>query len=415
MTTPEPRVGSKPVGDRVYTRDFMLLFLLEFTVFVVFYMLLPTVPLYIVDIGGTQATVGWVIGIAGPLAALGVPLYGLGVDRWSRKGMVLVGLAANVAGALMLIPIKIAVLVLVPALVRRAGSGALGSATRTMVLDVVPASRRGEAMTNFATSHNLAIAFGPLVGVALYKGPGPEALFVTCAVVMGAASLFLFPVRSMPVGGASGTGTGAALSGDQPRRSWLRRLREASFVPEVAVPAAVTFLLSAAYLATTTFVSILGEERDVEGYTTFFVAYAVVVVAGRLVTGRLSDKWGRAVILLPSLLLAMGCMGALAYADSVAMFVLAAVMLGLGFGTGQPMLQAIAADWSPPEKHGRAMAMMTGAFSFGASAGTVFVGEVSTRFDFTSAFLGLGVMVGAAFVIAVWSFRRPPSVTGRTA
>ena len=248
--------------------------------------------------------------------------------------MVLAGLALNVAGALLLIPIKIAPLVLAPALVRRVGSGALGSATRTMVLDVVPASRRGEAMTNFATSHNLAIAFGPLVGVALYKGPGPEALFLTCAAVMGAASLFLLPMRPKPAARAAVAGDGTAPPVARPRSSRLRRALDASFVPEVAVPGLVTFLLSAAYLATTTFVSVLGEDRRVDGYTAFFLVYAFVVIAGRLVTGRLSDRWGRAVILLPSLLLAAGCMVVLAYADSVPMFVVAAFLLGLGFGTG---------------------------------------------------------------------------------
>jgi MFS family permease len=380
--------------------------LLEFTVFVVFYMLLPTVPLYIIDIGGTPATVGWVIGISGPVAAFGAPIYGLGVDRWSRKGMVVIGLAANVVSVLVMILIKSPLLMLGPALLRRVGSGASGAATRTMVLDVVPGSRRGEAMTNFATSHNIAIAFGPLIGLALYKGPGPATLFVTCAVVMAAASVFLIPVGSSNQAKrapARSQGAGAAVAAQTSRAG---RVLNAIIVPEVAIPATVTLLLSAAYLATTTFVAVLGEERQVDDYTTFFVVYAVVVIAGRLITGRMSDKYGRAVILIPSLLLAVACMVTLAYADSAARFIAAALMLGLGFGTGQPMLQAIAADWSPPEKYGRSMAFMTGAFSFGSAGGTVFVGEVSQRWGFTSAFLGLAVIAGAALVIAVWGFRR---------
>jgi predicted MFS family arabinose efflux permease len=261
-------------------------------------------------------------------------------------------------------------------------------------------------MTNFATSHNIAIAFGPLIGLALYKGPGPATLFVTCAVVMAAASVFLIPVGSSNQAKrapARSQGAGAAVAAQTSRAG---RVLNAIIVPEVAIPATVTLLLSAAYLATTTFVAVLGEERQVDDYTTFFVVYAVVVIAGRLITGRMSDKYGRAVILIPSLLLAVACMVTLAYADSAARFIAAALMLGLGFGTGQPMLQAIAADWSPPEKYGRSMAFMTGAFSFGSAGGTVFVGEVSQRWGFTSAFLGLAVIAGAALVIAVWGFRR---------
>ena len=400
---------SAPAGQRLYTSSFVLLFLMEFTIFVTFYMLLPTVPLYIKELGGTNSTVGLVIGIAGPIAAFGVPLYGLGVDRWSRKGMAVLGLGINVVGALVMIIVVSPLTMLLPTILRRVGSGATGAATRTLILDIAPPSRRGEALTNFATSHNIAIAFGPAVGLWIYHGFGSTELFLACAALMAGATLFLFPVRVRPLAekeGAAGRpqsnppapGEGAAAR----KETWVDKL----IVPEALVPGVTVLLIAAAYLATTTFVSILGETREVPNYEWFFVLYAVVVIAGRLLTGRISDTYGRAIILLPSLALTVGCMITLAFTYSTIGFLAAAFMLGLGFGTGQPMLQAVAADWTPPEKYGRAMAMMMGGFSFGSAAGTVFVGEVSERLDFTSAFLGLAMAAGLALVIAWWGFRR---------
>ncbi|MYD36581.1 MAG: MFS transporter [Dehalococcoidia bacterium] len=398
-----------PVGQRLYTSSFVLLFLMEFTIFVTFYMLLPTVPLYIKELGGTNSTVGLVIGIAGPIAAFGVPLYGLGVDRWSRKGMAVLGLAINVVGALIMIIVVSPLTMLIPTILRRVGSGATGAATRTLILDIAPPSRRGEAMTNFATSHNIAIAFGPAVGLWIYHGFGSTELFLACAALMAGATLFLFPIRVRPQVGGEGTerrsSSDVAPQGrqDAPRReTWVDKL----IVREAVMPGITVLLLSAAYLSTTTFVSILGEEREVPNYEWFFVLYAVVVISGRLLTGRVSDTYGRAIILLPSLALTVGCMVTLAFTHSTIGFLAAAFMLGLGFGTGQPMLQAVAADWTPPEKYGRAMAMMMGGFSFGSAAGTVFVGEMSERLDFAAAFLGLAMAAGVALVIAWWGFRR---------
>ena len=398
-----------PTRERVYTRSFMLLFLMEFTIFVTFYMLLPTVPLYIKELGGTNSTVGLVIGIAGPIAAFGVPLYGLGVDRWSRKGMAILGLAINVIGALIMVIVVSPLAMLAPTILRRVGSGATGTATRTLILDIAPPNRRGEAMTNFATSHNIAIAFGPAMGLWIYNDFGSTELFIACAAVMAGATLFLFPVKVRPQAGGEGTrgrphpNAAPESQRDAPRReTWVDKL----IVPEALVPGVTVLLLSAAYLATTTFVSILGEDREVPNYEWFFVLYAVVVISGRLLTGRVSDTYGRAIILLPSLTLTVVCMITLAFSHSTIGFLAAAFMLGLGFGTGQPMLQALAADWTPPEKYGRAMAMMMGGFSFGSAAGTVFVGEVSERLDFTSAFLGLGFAAGLALIIAWWGFRR---------
>ena len=396
-----------PARERVYTRAFILLFFMEFTIFVTFYMLLPTVPLYIKELGGTQSTVGWVIGIAGPVAALGVPLYGLGVDRWSRRGMAVLGLAINVIGAIIMIFVLSPLMLLIPTILRRVGSGATGSATRTMILDIAPPNRRGEAMTNFATSHNIAIAFGPAMGLWIYHGFGSTELFIVCAAVMAGASLFLLPVgrteHRAGAGGRRGPEQAQTEAIAAPRKeTWVDKL----VVREALVPGLSVLLLSAAYLATTTFVSILGEEREIPNYGSFFVVYAVVVIAGRLLTGRISDTHGRAIILLPSLALTVGCMIVLAFTYSTVGFLVAAFMLGLGFGTGQPMIQAIAADWSPPEKYGRAMSMMMGGFSFGSAAGTVFVGEMSERLDFKAAFLGLAVAAGLALVIAWWGFRR---------
>ena len=401
--------------ERVYTRSFMLLFLMEFSIFVTFYMLLPTVPLYITDLGGTNSTVGLVIGIAGPIAAFGVPLYGLGVDRWSRKGMAVLGLGINVVGALVMIIVVSPLMLLIPTILRRVGSGATGSATRTLILDIAPPNRRGEALTNFATSHNIAIAFGPAVGLWIYHGFGSTPLFIVCAAVMAGASLFLWPVvvrpHPSPLPGGEGAGRrphpgplpeGEGVKEEPRRETWVDTL----VVREALVPGLSVLLLSAAYLATTTFVSILGEEREIPNYGSFFVVYAVIVIAGRLLTGRISDTHGRAIILLPSLALTVGCMIVLAFTYSTAGFLVAAFMLGLGFGTGQPMIQAIAADWSPPEKYGRAMSMMMGGFSFGSAAGTVFVGEMSERLDFKAAFLGLAVAAGLALVVAWWGFRR---------
>ena len=398
-----------PPRERVYTSSFILLFLMEFTIFVTFYMLLPTVPLYIKDLGGTNSTVGLVIGIAGPIAAFGVPLYGLGVDRWSRKGMAIVGLAVNVVGALVMIIVVSPLMMLIPTILRRVGSGATGAATRTLILDIAPASRRGEALTNFATSHNIAIAFGPAVGLWLYHGFGATQLFVVCAAVMAGATLFLFPVKvshgaqaNRPSPKRGGAQSHGEEHGEARKDTWLDKL----IVREALIPGITVLLLSAAYLATTTFVSLLGEERAVPNYEWFFVLYAVVVISGRLITGRISDTYGRAIILLPSLALTLGCMITLAFTYSTAGFLAAAFMLGLGFGTGQPMIQAIAADWSPPEKYGRAMSMMMGGFSFGSAGGTVFVGEMSERFDFAAAFVGLAILAWLALVISWWGFRR---------
>ena len=391
-----------PEDAKVYNKNFILLFILEFTIFLVFYIILPIIPLYILHIGGNEAMVGWIIGLAGPIGAIGVPLYGIMVDKWSAKKTIAVGMVASTASAFVLTIIQTPWPVLLSAVLRRIGTGASGTATRTMVISNAPGNRRGEAMTNFATSHNFAIAIGPSIGIALLATDGFRTVFIVAGTLMFASISLLFPISSPK----RRTQTAAPATEESGFFSQIK----STFVKEAWAPAAATFFLSAAYLSTITFISVICEQREIENYSMFFTVYAVVVIIGRLLTGKLSDRYGRAVILYPSLILGAICMLLIAQAFSFVVLILASVALGFGFGTGNPMLQTIAADWAPEEKHGRAMSMLLGSFSFGSALGTIMIGELSRLANFQLAFNVMAVMMIMALIISIVGFNTRKTV-----
>ena len=353
--------------------------------------------------GGNEAMIGWIIGLAGPIGALGVPLYGIMVDRWSAKKTIAIGMVASTASAFILPIIQTPWPVLISAVLRRIGTGASGTATRTMVITNAPENRRGEAMTNFATSHNFAIAIGPSIGIALLANNGFNSVFIVSGTLMFFAMGMLFPISSQH------TSTTSPQSKDEDKK-FMQQIKS-TFVQEVWAPAAATFFLSAAYLSTITFISVIGEQREIENYSMFFTVYAVVVIIGRLLTGKLSDQYGRAVILYPSLILGALCMVLIAQAFSFVILILASVALGVGFGTGNPMLQTIAADWAPEEKRGRAMSMLLGSFSFGSAMGTILIGQLSQIANFQVAFNSMAIMMLIALIISIVGFntrKSPP-------
>jgi MFS family permease len=272
-----------------------------------------------------------------------------------------------------------------------------------MVITNAPENRRGEAMTNFATSHNFAIAIGPSIGIALLANNGFNSVFIFSGTLMFFAMGMLFPISSQR------TSTTSLQSKDEDKK-FMEQIKS-TFVKEVWAPAAATFFLSAAYLSTITFISVIGEQREIENYSMFFTVYAVVVIIGRLLTGKLSDQYGRAVILYPSLVLGALCMVLIAQAFSFVILILASVALGVGFGTGNPMLQTIAADWAPEEKRGRAMSMLLGSFSFGSAMGTILIGQLSQIANFQVAFNSMAIMMLIALIISIVGFNTRKSPT----
>src|SRR5699024_3590650 len=87
-----------------------------------------------------------------------------------------------------------------------------------------------------------------------------------------------------------------------------------------------------------------------QSYSFFFLVYAVVVLLTRPFTGKLMDLKGANIISYPGLLLFAAGMLLLAIANSGVIFLLAAVLIGLGYGNFQSCTQAIAIKLTPIER-----------------------------------------------------------------
>lgn len=77
----------------LWTRNFVILALSNFMLFVAFQMLLPTLPVYVTDRGGDQLAVGLVISLFTVSALLIRPFTGKALDTIGRKPVLLLGLA----------------------------------------------------------------------------------------------------------------------------------------------------------------------------------------------------------------------------------------------------------------------------------------------------------------------------------
>src|SRR5690606_3420196 len=116
--------------------------------------------------------------------------------------------------------------------------------SRTLVLDLAPPSRRGEAISSFTVSANAAIAFAPPLGLAVFYRWGADATFLLGAAMCIVGFLLVLPIRP-PTFSAPAASTGW--------RDWV--------VPEIALPAVVSMLLTASYVPTFQFLALVGEER----------------------------------------------------------------------------------------------------------------------------------------------------------
>jgi MFS family permease len=164
-----------------------------------------------------------------------------------------------------------------------------------------------------------------------------------------------------PAGTDAGTNAEADAEGGRPRPGWAR------FVEPGALPAAaIGALYSLGYAGIVTFLATLTLERGFGASASlFFGVYAVTVLVSRLFTGSLMDRRGANVVMLPAFVLFAAGLAVIAVAPNVAVLLLAAVLVGLGYGQLLSAGQVICVTQVPRERAG----MGASTFFLGIDAG----------------------------------------------
>ena len=174
-------VDKKPA---LWTRNFTTCAAANFLLFFSFYQLLPILPMFIIEKFQTDnATAGIVISLytIGALACR--PFAGFLVDTLSRKPLYF---WTFFAFTLCFIGYKTLGLIPLLAVLRFMHGLCFGistTASNTVAIDALPASRRGEGIGYFGISVNLAFATGPMTGMFLYEAFGDNIVFAISIIL----------------------------------------------------------------------------------------------------------------------------------------------------------------------------------------------------------------------------------------
>jgi predicted MFS family arabinose efflux permease len=74
-------------NEKLFTKNFVLTSLSTFAIFTSFYFLLVTLPIYILQLGGTESEIGFIIGVFTISAVLSRVFIGQEINRRGRKNV----------------------------------------------------------------------------------------------------------------------------------------------------------------------------------------------------------------------------------------------------------------------------------------------------------------------------------------
>ena len=374
-------------------RNLLVLFAIGLLFWASLAALLPTLPLYIRDVGGTKSQIGVVMGAFAVGLLLFRPWLGQLADRRGRKVVLLIGLAAAAIAPLgYLVTQSLPLLIAIRAF-HGLSIAAFTTAYSTLVVDLSPPSNRGEVIGYMSLVNPVGVAIGPAIGGFLQEWAGYTPLFLLSAglgVVGFVGALWIqapVPV-AQPIGGTSKT------------TLWRLLLS-----PRLRTPTLTLMLAGMAFGVLSTFVPLFIQEAGVNlNAGLFYTAAAVASFSVRLLTGRASDRYGRGRFITLGLLLYAVTMLLLWSAHSTGVFLLAGLLEGAGIGIFLPLMIALVADRSEAHERGRVFSLCVGGFDLGIAIAAPALGLFAEQIGYRGLFgLSSGLVFLSIIVFATQS------------
>jgi MFS family permease len=364
-----------------------------------FHLLTARLPIYAAQVGADDLAVGLLTGLLAAVALVGRPTVGWWMDRG-------VGAAALFAG---LILFAVTVLgywwasTIAALLAFRAISGIAvslhGTANQTLAAHLVPVRRRGELLSVFAVAGTTAQGTAPAIGVGIARTAGDGTLFACAFGLYVLALVVAWPLHDVKSPAAT------APAPARPPRGIIN--------PAVLVPGLLMMTIMATLGVNVGLLPLHAGRRGLENPGNVFIAASVGLLIAQSFVGRLSDRHGRMAVVGPGLLVA--ALGMLSTSIvSGAWLYLAVALSGIGLGTCQPALQALAADLVPPGERGTAMGTLGVFHELGVVVGAVGGGLIGREWGLGTTYFitGLVAIAGAAAAFTLKRAKAFPAAAG---
>jgi MFS family permease len=353
-------------------------------------LLLPTIPLFVDDHGGSALFAGLALLTFSIPSFLVRPYLGRLADTWSAPGVLALGLLLLTLGALFYLPGLMA-LVFAAAVLRGFGWAGLNTGGYTVLANLTPGSRRGEASGYYTSATASAIVLFPAVALWLIDHPslGYDAVFMLAIGVSGLAFFSSYLVLGPLSPGPQAAGEAAATA-----------------IETSVLPATILNLASnLAFPAVTAFLPLYARSLDVSDVAIFYILAGVGGALVRPVLGGISDTIGRPRLIAGGFLVQILGFGLVMVAQDLAMVVTGGVLAALGNAVNGGATTALAMDLAAPERRGRAMATFSMSFQIGQGFGAIIAGALADIAGLRSMYAGSMALVALGLVLLITRWR----------
>jgi MFS family permease len=365
---------------KLWTRDFTLICLATFFIFCAFQILMPVLPKYVQSLGADEKIVGLVSGIFTISALLARPFIGRELDRGGRRKLYLLGLSIFFFAVLGYLWAPTIIILMAFRLIHGVGWAGASTAAGTIVADIVPPARRGEGMGYYGVASTLAMAIAPALGLTLLVKYDFSLIFIISLVLTGGAYLIGRTIQIKVYKAQEG------------------KRKAALFDPRALKSSLVMFFMTFSYGGMVTFLPLYAQTQGIANIGPFFTIYALSLLITRPVAGKYYDRKGPKLIVILGMIAMFAGTFILGYSNTLPLFLVCGVLYGIGFGSVQPTLLALALHGVEPQRRGAVNGTVFSFFDLGIGLGSVALGFLANVLGYSQMYLlaSIAPLIGLA-------------------
>lgn len=390
---------------RLVTPGFLALAAASLAFFTAGGIVLPVAPRFAkFALGADAIGIGVAIGAFSVAALLLRPIVGWSSDRFGRKPLLVGGSVLAVAAlALHLVASDLAVFIVARCLLG-AGEGFFLVASLAAASDIAPEARRGEAISFFTLTLYVGLAVGPPIAEVLFAAGSYQAVWLAAlAVAAVSIALTLAVPESAPAIRRRGDDAEA-----QPRGPLIH--------PAGLFPGLVILLGLFGMAGFLSYLPLYTPSVGMEGAWLPLAAYAVIVVALRIVGATWPDRFGAARLSGAALALSAVGLAVIGLVPSQLGLMVGTIVFASGVAFTMPALLALAVSRVPPGERGSVVGTTTVFLDLVFGFAPVILGAIAAATSYGTTFVVSAGLAAAASVLLIArraQVARPVAVANR--
>lgn len=342
-------------------------------------------PIYIKDLGGNEANIGFIMGSFGITSLGAIPFVAYLVDKYGRRRFMLLGYGVMFAASLCYLFIShLSPVFYLLRFVQGVSFAFAFTSAGTFVSDYIPPQRRAEGLGIFSAFTIASYAIGPSLGEMIIEASGFYLFFIYASLF----SLIAFVLTLFTRDGEFKP------SSDPLGMGFFRLIASRRY----ALILTSNLILAGGLGAILNFVATFLRSKGLAAFY-FFLTYTIAVTAVRIFGGRISDSFGRKVIASPCLLAVSISLAAMYFVDTPLSAIVISLFFSIGYGFLYPTLSALVIDKAGSDERGKAMGAFNASYSMGINFLAFPLGLVARDFGYEVMYIVTGCLVFLGFLL----------------